>query len=187
VEPSGASELARAHLSAHLPERWRHIQKVASRASEYGILLPTSVNARLLESAAWLHDIGYAPNVAATGFHPLDGARFLQLLGASSRLVGLVAHHSSAASEAKVLGLARELAEFKDERTLVRDLLWYIDMTTGPDGTPLTFEDRMTEVRERYGANHYVVLALDDGMSERVAAVERARSWLTSVGLTGQV
>jgi hypothetical protein len=27
----------------------------------------------VLIAAAWLHDIGYAPGLPETGFHPLDG------------------------------------------------------------------------------------------------------------------
>jgi len=34
-----------------------------------------------LVCADWLHDIGYAPALVATGFHPLDGARFLESVG----------------------------------------------------------------------------------------------------------
>ena len=98
-----------------------------------------------------------------------------------------VALHSAAASEAEAFGVAHELGEFKDERTLTRDLLWYLDMTTGPDGTVVSFEDRMAEVRERCPEDHYVIRALDDGMPGRVAAVERAEAWLVSVGLTSQV
>ena len=60
-------------------------------------------------------------------------------------------------------------------------------MTTGPDGSDLEFEDRMAEVRERYGPDHYVTRALDAGMDERRAAVRRSREWLTSVGLADQV
>jgi hypothetical protein len=41
--------------------------------------------------AAWLHDIGYAPELAVTGFHPLDGARFLRRAGADGQVVSLVA------------------------------------------------------------------------------------------------
>ena len=41
----------------------------------------------------------------------------------------------------------------------------------------------MAEVRERYPADHYVIRALDLGMPERTAAVERATDWLSSVGL----
>ncbi|GAA4692152.1 hypothetical protein GCM10023215_31540 [Pseudonocardia yuanmonensis] len=47
------------------------------------------------------------------------------------RLAGLVAFHSAAAAEAKCLGLGDELASFEDERSLVRDLLWFADMTVG--------------------------------------------------------
>jgi hypothetical protein len=39
---------------------------------------------------------------------------------------------------------------FEDEQGLVRDLLWYSDMTIGPAGECRTFERRMGEVRERY-------------------------------------
>ena len=60
-------------------------------------------------------------------------------------------------------------------------------MTTGPDGTDLDFEDRMAEVRERYGPDHYVTRALDAGMDERRAAISRSRVWLTAVGLADQV
>ncbi|WP_394378549.1 hypothetical protein [Saccharopolyspora spinosa] len=31
-----------------------------------------------LVAAAWLHDIGYSPEIGHTHFHPLDGARWLQ-------------------------------------------------------------------------------------------------------------
>jgi hypothetical protein len=41
----------------------------------------------LLVSAALLHDIGYAPDLAMTGFHPLDGARYLVGISASDRVV----------------------------------------------------------------------------------------------------
>ena len=134
-----------------------------------------------------MHDVGYAPDLVTTGFHPLDGARYLQADGAPQRVVDLVAFHSSAWAEAREFGVAEELEEFHDERTLVRDLLWYCDMTTGPDGTDMEFEDRMAEVRERYGSDHYVTRALEAGMDERRAAVRRSREWLTSVGLADQV
>jgi hypothetical protein len=83
-----------------------------------------------LVCAAWLHDIGYTPALGVTGFHPLDGARFLVAAGVSRRLTGLVAHHSCAALEAELRGLAAELAEFDDEDGAVRDALWYCDIIT---------------------------------------------------------
>jgi hypothetical protein len=185
LEPPEAEGLARRLLAEALPRRWTHVVAVAKKARIIGQELDH--DAELLEVTAWVHDVGYAPDVAITGFHPLDGARYLSEAGASDRVVGLVALHSSAWAEAQEFGVADELAEFHDERTLTRDLLWYCDMTTGPDGRDLGFEDRMAEVRERYGPDHYVTRALDAGMNERRAAVRRSREWLASVGLADQV
>ena len=51
--------------------------------------------------------IGYAPGLAATGFHPLDGARYLRdAQHADALLCRLVAHHSCAIIEAGERGLA---------------------------------------------------------------------------------
>lgn len=185
LEPSDAEQQARQLLAESLPRRWSHVVAVAGKARL--IARELGEDGELLEATAWVHDVGYAPDLAATGFHPLDGARYLRDHGAPQRVTDLVAHHSSAWAEAEEFGVAAELAEFDDEQTLVRDLLWYCDMTTGPDGTDLDFEDRMAEVRERYGPDHYVTRALDVGMDERRAAVQRSREWLTSVGLADQV
>lgn len=90
-----ATAVAEAELSSPLPRRWAHTQGVAERAKEVRQVL--GVNAGLLIAAAALHDVGYAPRLAATGFHPLDGARFLRdEHGAEERLVRLVANHSFA-------------------------------------------------------------------------------------------
>jgi hypothetical protein len=69
----------------------------------------------------------------------------------------------------------------------MRDLLWYADMTTGPDGQRMRFAERMAEVRERYDSDHYVNRALDAGLEEREVAVSRARSWIEAVGLVDHV
>ena len=141
-------------------------------------------DADTLVSAAWLHDVGYAPTVAIVGFHPLDGAYLLQGKGFPDRVVDLVAFHSGAEFEARELGLDAQMAVFADERTVVRDLLWYADMTVGPDGQRLTFPARMEEVRERYPPDHYIARALDVGMRERELAVGRAEAWIADVGLS---
>jgi len=68
-------------------------------------------DADLLEAAAWLHDIGYAPGVAATGSHPLDGARYLRdAQHAGAMLCRLAAQHSCAIIEADDRRLADVLA-----------------------------------------------------------------------------
>src|SRR5271170_2195439 len=73
---SWAEPLAWALLQQPLPRRWAHGQGVAARARSLAPILGT--DADLLEAAAWLHDIGYAPCLAATGLHALDGARYLR-------------------------------------------------------------------------------------------------------------
>jgi putative nucleotidyltransferase with HDIG domain len=180
-----AASTAEEFLRSPLPRRWAHVQSVAARAAE--LAGPLGEDGELLHAAGWLHDVGYAPPLAAAEFHPLDGARYLQSTGAPARLIDLVALHSSAAAEAEVLGLTDQLAEFRDERTLTRDLLWYCDMTTGPDGQRMDFDSRMADVRERYNPDHYVIRSLDAGMAERRAAVLRAEAWIRRVGALGHV
>src|SRR6476661_4600072 len=72
--PVWAREIARRVLADALPDRWAHTQGVAGQARAVGPVLGWDTD--LIEAAGWLHDIGYAPALAATGFHPLDGARY---------------------------------------------------------------------------------------------------------------
>ena len=106
---SWAHQLARALLQEPLPRRWAHVQGVAARARSLAPVL--GADADLLEAAAWLHDIGYAPGLATTGLHQLDGARYLRdAQHADAMLCRLVAHHSCAIIEAGERGLADVLS-----------------------------------------------------------------------------
>ena len=107
-------------------------------------------DADLLVSAALLHDIGYAPALRQTGFHPIDGADFLVMLGAPYRLAALVAHHSESHLLAAAHGLLPELARFRREEGPVTDALAYADMTAGPDGTPMSVPDRLADIAARH-------------------------------------
>ena len=172
VDGSWAAELAERYLAAALPKRWVHVQAVAARVA--AVALVVRGDHELVVSAAWLHDVGYAPVLAMTGLHPLDGARFLRDLGADSRLCGLVAHHSGAAIEAELRGLADELnAEFPRERSSTADALWYADLTTGPEGEMLTLEERLAEIAERYGPGDVVTEFVKRARPELFAAVRR--------------
>lgn len=118
-----------------------------------------ALSREVLVSAAWLHDVGYAPDAVETGFHPLDGARYLSGLGAPEHVVNLVARHSNAILEAELRGIGDLVAVFPDERGLLRDALWYCDLTTSPDGQPVSAPDRIVEIKARYGPGHIVTRA----------------------------
>lgn len=177
-----ARELAQRALADSLPRRWTHVQAVGQRAAE--IADTPGVDGDVVIAAAWLHDIGYAPELAETGFHPLDGARYLRRLGTvPERVVGLVAHHSCAVLEAEERGLAAELlAGFAREESPTADALWYADMTTGPDGQHFEVGERLDEIRSRYGAEHLVTRFINRAQGELVAAVERTQARVAQAG-----
>lgn len=135
---------------APLGRRWLHVQAVAARAGELAMALPADQRDELV-TAAWLHDIGYSPEIGHTRFHPLDGARYLRDEGWSPTVVSLVAHHSGARFEAVERGLSEELMrEFPFEDSPQLDALVTADLTTGPSGEPLTYESRIGEILKRY-------------------------------------
>jgi hypothetical protein len=151
-----AAEIARDLLEGPLPRRWAHTQGVAAQAQKIAPLLGR--DADVVEAAAWVHDIGYAPDLVSTGFHPLDGARYLRdAWRASPQLCGLVANHTGALIEAEERGLAEQLAtEFPAPNSLLSDALTFCDLTTGPDGRSLSVEQRLAEITARYGPDHIV-------------------------------
>lgn len=175
--PGWARHTAEQLLAQELPRRWAHTQGVARRAEQVARFMPPD-DRPVLVAAAWLHDIGYASGLTDTGLHSLDGARFLARQGVPPRVCALVAHHSGAAAVANLLGLADELATFPDECGLIRDALWYSDMTTDPDGHPITVSERLTEIQRRRGPDDPVVRALSTNVDERVAAVRRIHDLL---------
>jgi len=160
-------------LLSPLGNRWRHVRQVAEQARRVVAAVPPDDH-DLLVAAAYLHDIGYAPALTATGFHPLDGARWIRDTGHGGRLARLVAHHSCAIYEARVRGLADQLvAEFEAEESATYDALVFCDLTTGPTGKTVTFENRVSEIRKRYGPDHEVTIALTLSYSHLFACCER--------------
>ncbi|WP_239153835.1 HD domain-containing protein, partial [Virgisporangium aliadipatigenens] len=121
---SRAGAVAERHLGVpELVDRWAHVRAVAERAWALCAGFADPVDRELAVAAAWLHDIGYAGELVATGFHPLDGARYLQRVGFPPRLVALVAHHSGARFEAAERGLGADLEVFPLEDGPVMDVL----------------------------------------------------------------
>jgi hypothetical protein len=172
-----AQEIARKHLEIPLPRRWAHIQGVARQARSLASIL--GEDADLLEAAAWLHDVGYSPELIDTGFHPLDGARYLRdVQHANGTLCRLVANHSEALIEAEERGLAGALsAEFPPASPLISDALTYCDMTTGPDGQPISADERLADIRARYGPGHVVGRSIERSAGELLDAVSVIRAY----------
>jgi hypothetical protein len=165
-----AEDNARILLSP-LGRRWRHAEAVADTARDLGSWL-ASEDTDVLVAAAYLHDIGYAPELAVSGFHPLDGAWHLRALG-DERLAGLVAHHTGARHEARLRGLDQALGEFHDEGSFVSAALAYCDLTTGPSGERVTPEQRLLDVEARYGEDSPVSIGLRAAWPELMDAVRQ--------------
>jgi HD superfamily phosphodiesterase len=166
-----ARDLARKLLEEPLPRRWAHTQGVATQAESLAPILGDDTD--LVTAAAWLHDVGYSPSLVDTGFHPLDGARYLRDVEcADGMLCRLVGHHSCAIIEAEERGLADNLSrEFEPVRQDLADALIYCDMITGPNGERVSVEKRLAEVEARYGPSHLVTLSIVRARPRLIAAV----------------
>jgi hypothetical protein len=125
---------------------------------------------------AW--DIGYAPSLKKTGFHPLDGAYYIRSCG-YERLASLVAHHFEAGIEARLLGYEQELETFPREYSLLADALDYCDCTTGPTGKSISLGERIRDIRNRYSKTNVAVRMLSEAepyLTQSVTRVQRALS-----------
>lgn len=159
-------------LLGPLGGRWLHTNGVAARAESL-VAVVSADDRELLVVAAWWHDLGYAPELAISGFHPLDGARYLGAEGYPPRLCALIAHHSAATFEAEERGLADELARWPREESAVADALWMADMTTGPRGEALNYPKRLNEILSRYGRHSIVGRAMSRACPTIEDAIER--------------
>lgn len=111
----------------------------------------------MVEVAAWLHDIGYASPLASTGFHSIDGARYLRRLSEVPEVVcQLVAHHTGAAIEAEERRLPPVTDDFVPPPPELLDALTYCDLSTAVDGVPTSVGQRLAEILARYPADHVV-------------------------------
>lgn len=160
-------------LLSPLGDRWLHVRQVAEQARRVIEIVPLA-DRELLVAAAYLHDIGYAPTLVVTRFHPLDGARWVRDSGQDERLARLVAHHSCAIHEARVRGLLDQLlSDFEPEESVTYDALVFCDMITGPTGKTVSLAERLNEIDERYGEDHEVTRAIKAARPYLTACCER--------------
>lgn len=146
-----------------LGRRWNHVAAVGARAE--AIAPAFGEDAEVLVAAAYLHDIGYAPELAVTGFHPLDGGRFVRAQG-HERLACLVAHHSGARLEAELRGIDGYCDEFPFADGAIDHAVTFCDLTTGPDGAPVSLAWRISNICERYGSEAVTAQAMVAGLPE---------------------
>ncbi|MHB2023229.1 MAG: antitoxin Xre/MbcA/ParS toxin-binding domain-containing protein [Mycobacteriales bacterium] len=169
--PAWAARVA-AGLLGPLGERWRHTVTAARHAEQLAGVLPSTERAALI-AAVWLHDIGYAPALAATGLHHLDAALTLDGL-IPARVVGLVAHHSAGDAEAELCHMSIALDCFPGEHSAISDALTYCDLTSGPEGRPMRPADAIDDAIRRFGTDHVVARALQARRADLLAACTRA-------------
>ena len=144
-----ARDLATRIMREH-PDRLRHLAAVAERAEALSVTVPATMVDTLVASG-WLHDIGYAPALRQTGFHPLDGATYLRGEGWPDPVCALVAHHSGSRFVARIRGLHGPLLEFEFVEDAPSDVLTAADNTAGQDGSLVTISERLREKLHRHG------------------------------------
>lgn len=151
-------------------DRQRHSVAVGRKVeSQVGRVAP-ALRADLVAGGV-LHDVGYGHGV--TGFHPLDGARFLRGRGFSPAVCNLVLHHSASTVEAEERGLDLSVyTDFAVDQDLgaAHGVLWWADMTTGPQGEDVTVEDRLEEICARYGPDDVVTRFVERALPVLLAA-----------------
>lgn len=177
LDAEGARQLSKDLLAKALPRRWSHTMAVAKAAAGMAkTLAPDDVDE--IVCAAWLHDIGYAPDLIETRFHPLDGAAYLarDVAGRqniSPEVISLVAHHTGAVYEARERGLQDLLASYPQPDETKLAILSCADLCSGPDGAPVDPAERISEVLARYPTDHPVHRAITISAPTLVAQSRR--------------
>jgi hypothetical protein len=133
-----------------LRTRLSHSAAVATQVGRVATLVEPGWRSSL-EDAAWLHDIGYGSAVVVTGFHPLDGARWLREHDWPSETCRLVAWHTEPLEEARLRNLDAELvSEFHRPDRLAAAALTWADLTSSPRGDRWDPEQRLADILLRY-------------------------------------
>lgn len=135
------------HVLGDDPGLREHAARSAQHAARMARDIASSNQAEVT-AAAWLHDIGYAPQLERTGFHPLDGALFLIRHSWPDRVVRLVAHHSLAAIEAPFYGVSHHLSAIEQVQGIDADILVSADLLGGRGDRTPSVQERLAAMRE---------------------------------------
>ena len=173
--PAAKSEAAAVAdtLLRGLGTRLAHSACVARQVERVGHMVDGRWQPALCE-AAWLHDIGYHRRIALTGFHPLDGARWLRASGWRPETCRLVAWHTTASTEGTLRGLGDALAaEFAPPVPLAAAALTWADLTSSPTGAKWTADRRVADILRRHPADSVVHRSVVAGLPDLRTATEQ--------------
>lgn len=177
-----AAERLAARLLCADPGRLRHVRTAGAVALLVADCVPER-HLDLLLAATVLHDIGYAPQVRDSGFHPLDGARWLLANGADPRVAGAVGHHSEALALAATAEHRAALSALAAPPQAVADVITYADQTTAPDGRRIDPVRRVVDRRRRKPPADAAQWAVERRRTERLLhAVARVEVRLIGAG-----
>ena len=178
IDGSEAAVLAN-RLLRGVGTRLAHSARVAYQVHRVSYLLDGHWQSAIAD-AAWLHDVGYHEQIALTGFHPLDGARWLRDRDWPIETCRLVAWHSAAPVEGRLRGLHQELAaEFDPPPPMASAALTWADLTSSPCGEPWSVARRLAEILRRYPANSIVHDAIVAAMPDLWGAARQVESRLS--------
>jgi len=178
--PGASDAIALAgRLLQGLDARLTHSAAVAAQVNRVTHLVEPEWRSPL-NDAAWLHDIGYSPEVVLTGFHPLDGARWLRDHHWPAETCRLVAWHTEPFEEALLYGLDVELAsEFDHPPRLAAVALAWGDLTSSPTGERWDAERRLADILDRYPPGSLVHEATRASLPAMRAAVQEIEDLLS--------
>jgi hypothetical protein len=133
--------------------RLAHIQRVVANAEI--VESRETFGGRLILAAAY-HDIGYAPDLAVTRFHPVDSALIATADGLPPTVVEAVLHHTGAhgeASRARPDLLIHYPTGCEMMSSYLSRALTFCDLHAGPDGEACTVAQRLADIRHRHAEN----------------------------------
>ena len=175
------AELLAEKLLTGVGTRLAHTRRVAERARSASGLAPAPWR-DAVALAGWVHDIGYAPALVETGFHPLDGARYLRASGWPEEVCRLVAFHTGAATEAALRWPAGGMGEdFDPPPSEALAVLTWADLTSSPTGEVCSAAERIAEILRRYEEGSVVHRAVLQSREEFLEATGRGEAALAKL------
>lgn len=154
LDDSEAIEQLLRHTFVHEESRLLHVLKVAEKVAESSQALVRNGIELSCDSAyraALLHDIGYAEPLRDSGYHPIDGARYLRRRQ-EPLLAELIECHSNAPEFALLSNLGRITVSLHP----IADLITYWDVRVKQGGQVVSYEERLADIRKRHGAESLV-------------------------------